>query len=125
MQFRQIELVVEWSTRLPSIPTIQARVLLIRAEKFHPSTKIKVKEAFGMAKLVILLGKVLDTPQSETTVYSDRPSIHYPPISEAIVNKEHLFLHFLYKRLNFDISCVEITCSISKTKIFFHCYKNT
>ena len=31
----------------------------------------------------------------ETTVYSDKPSIHYPPpISDPYVNKEYFFLHY-------------------------------
>ena len=31
----------------------------------------------------------LKNKETETTVYSDRPSIHYPPISDAFVTKEY------------------------------------
>ena len=37
----------------------------------------------------------------ETTVYSDRLSINYPPISDAFDNKE--YFSAFYKWFNFDI----------------------
>ena len=38
---------------------------------------------------------------TETTVNSDRPSIHYPPIPDLFVNKE--YFSTLHKWFNFDI----------------------
>ena len=38
---------------------------------------------------------------SETTVYSDRLSLHYPPISDAFDNKEYVFS--IKQWFNFDI----------------------
>ena len=38
---------------------------------------------------------------SETTVYLDRLSKNYPPISDAFDNR--VFFSALYKRFNFDI----------------------
>ena len=39
--------------------------------------------------------------EPETTVYSDRLSVHYPSISDVFFNKE--YFSALYKWFNFDI----------------------
>ena len=53
------------------------------------------------------------------TVYSDRPSIHYLPISDAFVKKDYFFCFILMIQL---WHYWEIACSISTNKIFFHFY---
>ena len=57
-------------------------------------------------------------PQSETTVYSDRPSMvqYPPPISDAFVNKEYYF--FFIKHTFIDDKPVSFYLAI-----FFRCYK--
>ena len=57
---------------------------------------------------------------SETTVYSDRLSIHYPPISDAFDNIEYFFC---IKQMIQLWHYWEIACSITINKIIFHCYK--
>ena len=57
-------------------------------------------------KFCLLVGLHLLKPQArypwaETTVYSDRLSINYPPISDAFDNRE--YFSALYKWFNFDI----------------------
>ena len=56
--------------------------------------------------------------QPETTVYSDRLLLHYPPISDAFDNIENFFC---IKRMIQLWHYWEIACSI--TKKIFHCYK--
>ena len=61
-----------------------------------------------------------ESTEPETIVYLERPSVHYPPISDALVNKEYLFCIVQMIQL---WHYWEIAFSISINRIFFHGYK--
>ena len=59
----------------------------------------------------------------ETTVYSDKPLIHYPPHFWSIC-QQRIFFSSLYKRFSYDIYW-RIACFISVSNFFCICYKKT
>ena len=61
-----------------------------------------------------------ESTEPETIVYLERPSVHYPPISDALVNKEYLFCIVQMIQL---WHYWEIAFSISINRIFFDSYK--
>ena len=69
-------------------------------------------------KVVVFVpnGYLVRSDTTETTVYSDRLSINYPPISDAFDNREYFFCIIQTIQL---WHYWEIACSISINNIFF------
>ena len=72
-----------------------------------------IKRCIDSVKITVVCKQII---QSETTVYLDRLSINYPPISDAFDNREYFFCIIQMIQL---WHYWEITCSISINKIFF------
>ena len=78
--------------------------------------------ATKVTPLLIKSSMVLCTTYPETTEYLDRPSIHFPPISDAFVNK----VFFLYYTNDSSFTLLRNSLvNMNQQNIFFIVIKST